>query len=273
MTVRRCAELAFRALDAVVEGGLEVWRALLLLRESLVWSGLSLGEIHLHSWPSTDRVDGRARWSSNTDTVRIVLQAALYSVSGRKESVESLDQIRVPGEQFRDTSNHSRCIDPTTNQQRSRKKTEPHNMVSANLRLTFEVFHNVEKPIIDIRLLRKLNLDLVQVAKGILSFNISKVIANMPQSENQASTLYAIRCAMESHIEYRLLSLIHISWSRAHGGSHSGHATSEGYRLRGSTTSRVCLQWWSKHRGRAVESTYSAVWGHGAVGTWEHWVL
>jgi len=39
---------------------------------------------------------------------------------------------------------------------------------SSDLRLTLEIFHNVQEFIIHIRLVVKLNLDLVQVAEGIL---------------------------------------------------------------------------------------------------------
>lgn len=38
-----------------------------------------------------------------------------------------------------------------------------------HLRLTFEVFHDVQKPIIYVGLLMKLDLHLVEVAQGILS--------------------------------------------------------------------------------------------------------
>jgi len=37
-----------------------------------------------------------------------------------------------------------------------------------NIRLTLEIFHNIQKPVVDIRLVGELHFDLIKVAEGIL---------------------------------------------------------------------------------------------------------
>lgn len=39
---------------------------------------------------------------------------------------------------------------------------------ACNLRLALEIFHNIKKPVVDIRLVHKAYLHLIKVAKGIL---------------------------------------------------------------------------------------------------------
>ena len=41
------------------------------------------------------------------------------------------------------------------------------------VRLAFEIFHDVEKPVVDIRLVDEANLDLVQVAERVLQVAVS----------------------------------------------------------------------------------------------------
>ena len=54
----------------------------------------------------------RARRCSNANAIRIVFEAALDAVTGRQKCVEALDQVRMPGKEFRDSADNSRRVDP-----------------------------------------------------------------------------------------------------------------------------------------------------------------
>jgi hypothetical protein len=67
----------------------------------------------------------------------------------------------MPVEKGGDALNDSRRVDPGLGQRRISNVTVP-------LRLALEIFHYVEEAIVDVRLVHKTNLDLVQIAKRIL---------------------------------------------------------------------------------------------------------
>lgn len=49
-----------------------------------------------------------------------------------------------------------------------RVNTNSHFLLRLDLRLAFEIFHYIEKTVIDVRLVMELNLDLVKIREGIL---------------------------------------------------------------------------------------------------------
>lgn len=90
-----CAKLSFRALDAMVEGDLEVWWPLrrLWLGKPLVGRSLRWWLIHLDSAESwADMNSTRAGWSGHANHVGVVaFPATINSVARREECVKSLD--------------------------------------------------------------------------------------------------------------------------------------------------------------------------------------
>lgn len=143
---------------------------------------------------------------------------------------------------------------------------------SASSRLAFEVLHDIEEPIIHIRLVGKLDLDLVEVTEGIL-LNAGISMCTTRQSlENFIWALSATEAAVESHIKYGLLSLVHGSGRWAHGTA-GGHAAAKRHRLSSATTS-FSLQRRAEDGSCAPGRAHGTIRRHG--GMWarsEHWVL
>lgn len=112
-----------------------------------------------------DRVDGGARRRRNANAVGIVLEAAFDAISGRQEGIEPLNQIRMPGKQFRNPADDARCVDSSI---ALAHIINALNCSSLHPRLALEIFHDVEEPIVYVRVVVELHLDLVEVAQRIL---------------------------------------------------------------------------------------------------------
>lgn len=114
--LRWCAELGLWALDAV-KGSLPVRRTLRLFGEPLIRSRRwSLGRFHLNSRSGPNRVNGGTRRRRHANAVGVVFKTALDSVPGRQECVESLDQIRMAGEELGYATNHTGRVDAIESQ-------------------------------------------------------------------------------------------------------------------------------------------------------------
>lgn len=104
---------------------------------------------------------------------------------------------------------------------------------SCHSRLALEVLHDVQEPIIYVWLLRELDFDLVQVAESIL-FETG-ISTGVPRKHLLPTSVCIFGTAVVSHIEYGLLSLVHV----ARNGSQRmtrRHAGTEGHVLRGTPT-------------------------------------
>lgn len=73
----------------------------------------------------------------------------------------------MAGKELRDSANNSGSVDTVRKYISDRSSTRKGGQTP--LRLAFEVFHDVKEPIVDIRLLVELYLDLVQVAQSVLN--------------------------------------------------------------------------------------------------------
>jgi hypothetical protein len=60
-------------------------------------------------------------------------------------------------------------------------------------RLAFKVFHDVQEPIVHVRLLVELNLDLVKIAEGILEFTKNQNPSHVETSTSTGRTCYSCR--------------------------------------------------------------------------------
>jgi hypothetical protein len=72
-------------------------------------------------------------------------------------------------EEFRDTINDARCIDP---REKLVSMTGKSGSARSDSRLTLEILHNIQEPIIYIWLVGKLDLNLIKIAQRIL-FRVS----------------------------------------------------------------------------------------------------
>lgn len=128
-------------------------------------------------------------------------------------------------------------------------------------RLAFEVLHDVEESVIHIGLLRELDFDLVKVAESILfETGISTVV---PRKQLLVTSVCIFGTAVISHIEYGLLSLVHV----ARGWSHrvaSGHASTERQGLSG-TPAPFGLEWRPKDGRSITGCAHGTVRRHGAM--------
>ena len=91
------------------------------------------------------QVENRLPWLYNTDNL-ICLH--FNFIPGRQKCVETHNQIRVPFKQVRYSADDSWSINA----------------------LRFEFLHDIQEIIVDLRLVTKLELDLVQVREGIFHF-------------------------------------------------------------------------------------------------------
>lgn len=133
---------------------------------------------------------------------------------------------------------------------------------SFHSRLAFEVLHDVEESVIHIGLLRELDFHLVKVAEGIL-FKTS-ISMGGPRKQLLMISVCKFGTAVISHIEYGLLSLVHI----ARGWSHrvtSGHASTERQGLSG-TPAPFGLEWRPEYGRRTAGCAHGAVRRHGPMG-------
>ena len=60
----------------------------------------------------------------------------------------------------------------------------PYAIGRVNIRLTFEIFHNIKKAIVYVWLICELNLDLVEVTKCILFFHLVSSRASESKTQN-----------------------------------------------------------------------------------------
>lgn len=117
-------------------------------------------------WHGLDCCSHRRRYA---DSVRIVARAALDSVTRRQEGVEALNKLGVTGEEGRDTFDDARCVNTVSSQHLRRVGCG-----DRHIRPAFEVLHDVQESVVNIWVVDKLDLDLVEVAQGIL-WTISSV--------------------------------------------------------------------------------------------------
>lgn len=106
-----------------------------------LWLGglLTLGNTHF-------RTSGGASRSGHLDGMGIRgISTALDSVSRRQERVEALNEMRKASEQVRHPRNHTRSIKG----------------------MTLEVLHDIQKPVVHVRVVRELDLHLVQVRQRV----------------------------------------------------------------------------------------------------------
>ena len=75
----------------------------------------------------------------------MLIKAAFDAVAGGQERIKALYETRLPAEQHRHTLDDAGRID----------------------RLALKVLHDIEESIVHIRVVRKLDLDLVEVRQGI----------------------------------------------------------------------------------------------------------
>src|ERR1700760_2484803 len=87
-----------------------------------------------------------SHWGSYANCIRVIVKAALNSVTRRKEGVKSLNQSRIASKELRDSLYDSWSINSAT----------------------LELLHYIKKSIVHIGVLRKLALNLVQVAESIV---------------------------------------------------------------------------------------------------------
>jgi hypothetical protein len=92
------------------------------------------------------RLHGRTHGRGNSDRVRIISSATLDSITRWQECVEALNELRISSKELADSANHTRSIDSAT----------------------LKVLHNVQKAVVDIRMIGKLNLDLIQIAQSVV---------------------------------------------------------------------------------------------------------
>lgn len=86
--------------------------------------------------------DGRARGSCDANGVGIMRIVCVFdAVTWREKGVETGDELRVTSEKSRDSFNDAWCVNA----------------------LTFKILHDIQKPVVNIGLIVKLNLDLIQV--------------------------------------------------------------------------------------------------------------
>lgn len=85
-------------------------------------------------------------WRSNSDRIRVAVRTTFNLISWWQEGVEALNQVRV------------------TRKERGYTLDDPWSIYRA----TLEVLHDIQESIIDVRVVSKLNLDLIEVAQGIL---------------------------------------------------------------------------------------------------------
>ena len=112
---------------------------------------------------------GGPHGSGDSDGIRIVAGATLDAVARRQKGIETLNQFRVAGEQRRHALNNAGSVDAN-------------NAVSMlvgiwmmNIRSALEIFHDVQEPVVDVRMVDELHLDLVEVAQRVLWQCISEV--------------------------------------------------------------------------------------------------
>lgn len=155
--LRWCAKLSLWALDTM-QRSLPICRTLWLLDESLIRSrGRGWSRFHLNPGSWTDRVDGRPRRRRHANAIRVILKATLNPVPGGQECIKSLNQVWMASEELGDAANHARRIDAVADQQ-TRTPTPGY---CYNSRLALEILHYIKEPIVNVRLLRELDLDLV----------------------------------------------------------------------------------------------------------------
>jgi hypothetical protein len=82
----------------------------------------------------------------DSDGVGIVASSAFNPITWREERVKSLDKLRITGKQLTDSSNHAGGIDSST----------------------LEILHDIKEAVVDIRVIRKLNFNLVQIAQSVV---------------------------------------------------------------------------------------------------------
>lgn len=104
-----------------------------------------------------------SRGGGNTNGIRVILSAALNAISGRQESVETLNQGWVTIEKSRNPLNHTRGIDC----------------------LALEILHDVQEAVVHVRLVDEANLHLIKIAKRIIQ---NRLLA-LSQSSNVSRNL------------------------------------------------------------------------------------
>lgn len=92
------------------------------------------------------RLHGRAHGCCDSDGVGIVASSTFYAVARRQESVKSLDQFRIAGEQLANSSNDPGSIDGTA----------------------LEIFHYIKEAVVNIRVIGELHFDLIKIAQSVV---------------------------------------------------------------------------------------------------------
>ena len=80
-----------------------------VVEELIPGTSLRVG-LSLVNTPPGDGLDGGSHRSSDPYGVRIVPSPTLDTVAGGKESIKALDEVRVTGEQLRDSVNYPRSV-------------------------------------------------------------------------------------------------------------------------------------------------------------------
>lgn len=116
-----------------------------VVEELIPRTGLRVG-ISLVNTPTGDGLDGGSHRSRDPYGVGIVPSPTLNTVAGGKESIKTLDEVRVSGEKLRNSVDYPGSIN----------------------RLALKVFHDVQEPVVDLGLIMELNLDLIEIRKSII---------------------------------------------------------------------------------------------------------
>lgn len=141
----RDAKVCLWAFDAVLHL-LVRWLLLLLLPGT--WALVDIrgcGTSPRLSWlwlggpRSANGVDSRPRGRRDANAVGIVLKAAFYTVAWWEEGIEALDEVRVAGEELRNSTNNTRSIDT----KRGSAACPSAQVCPVNSRLALEVFHDI----------------------------------------------------------------------------------------------------------------------------------
>lgn len=92
------------------------------------------------------RLDCCAHGSGHSDGVRIVASSTFDAVTRRQESVKSLNQFGITSEKLADSANYTRSVDGAA----------------------LKVLHYIEEAVVNVRVVGELDLDLIEIAQGIV---------------------------------------------------------------------------------------------------------
>jgi hypothetical protein len=155
------AECGVGAFDAVLRLLLPV--ASPLAKDGVRSSGRRMTCISLGA-ATSDGLDGGAHGRGDADGVRVIARATLNPVARGQKGVETLNEVGVSGKELGNAVDDTRGVD-------SAKSLGPENQLQLeglDLRLRFEVLHDVEELVVNVCLVMELDLDLIKVRQGVL---------------------------------------------------------------------------------------------------------